>query len=83
MIFDTTNELRAVQRMTLHMKQRARQGLEMALDSYLIWHVEGGAMVLTEGDLRNLIEQSIDAIDAVVHAYPPFNQKDQRTLATD
>jgi hypothetical protein len=42
-----------------------QQGLRRALYSYLLWAYEGG----DDDDYTNLVEQGIDAVDAMVAEY--------------
>lgn len=79
MIIDTTPPLvkKAQEEQRKIHQARSRKELKSALRYYMLWH----SPRLTGGDIENLTAQGMDAADAVIAAYPPFN--DTRTLATD
>jgi hypothetical protein len=50
---------------SVYMLGKNRQGLRRALYSYLLWAYMGG----DDDDYTNLVEQGIDAVDAMVAEY--------------
>lgn len=85
------NQIDYIEERTARWQQRTRRELECALRSYYMWHAPHGAVA---GDVNNLVQQGMDAVEAVLANYPPFRQTatfgdlgilvmDTRTLATD
>ncbi len=81
MIFETKQALKQVKGMVARKQAMAQDELEDALALYLHWHTPAHVTSMTDDDLDNLVQQSVDAVDAVLRAYPPFQEN--RTLATD
>jgi hypothetical protein len=79
MIFDTTpaNWDAVVERRVKEHRERGEKELRAALRYYYIWRAQGW----TGGDIENLVQQGVDAADAVLAGYPPLQEK--RTLAAE
>lgn len=70
MIVDTTPpEILEWRRLNEKQKHRSRKELESALRSYYIWHTPDMHL---GGHVENLVQQGLDAADAVLAGYPPL-----------